>query len=100
MHLISSEDLTITLLIRALFSLFFSLHFGLLWVFTAVPGLSLVVGSRDSSLLQRAGSVGVVPELSCPKACGDFLDQRLSPCPHQQADSYPLDHQTNPELRL
>ena len=36
--------------------------------------------------------VVVVHRLSCPVACGIFLDQGLSPCPlHWQVDSKPLD---------
>ena len=40
------------------------------------------------------GSVGVGHGLSCPVACGIFLDQGSNPCPlHWQADSQPLDQQ-------
>ena len=39
--------------------------------------------------------------LSCPTACGIFLDQRWNLCPlHQQVDSLPLDHQGSPTTIL
>ena len=44
-------------------------------------------------------SVVAAHGLSCPKACGIFLDKGLNPCSlHWQADSQPLDHQTSPAL--
>ena len=44
--------------------------------------------------LQTVGSVVVIHRLSCPLACGIFLDQGLNPCPlHWQADSQSLDYQ-------
>ena len=43
------------------------------------------------------GSVVVAHRLSCPEACGIFLDQELNPCPlHWQAASYPLCQQVSP----
>ena len=46
------------------------------------------------------GSV-VAHRLSCPVACGIFLDQRSNPCSlHWQADSLPLCHQENPVFSL
>ena len=80
-------------------------YFWLLWVLVAALGLSLVVPSGDCSLavlrlhfsgfscceawaLEHAGSVIVLPGLSCPVACGIFLDQGLNLWPlHWQADS-------------
>ena len=85
----------------------------------AVCGLSLVVASRDYSLvavhgllravaslvaehsLECAVSAAVAYRLSCPAACGIFPDQRLNPCLlHWQADSQPLDHQGSPGFFL
>ena len=90
------------------FFFFFLFYFWLLWVFITACGLSLVEGSRGYSLVvvrgllmdvafvtadQQAlgctGSVVVAHGLSCPKACGIFLVQRLNPCRlHWQVDSY------------
>ena len=43
------------------------------------------------------GSVVVAHRLSCPVACGIFLEQGSNPCPlHWQADAKPLDHQGSP----
>ena len=85
------------------FLLFF---FWLCWVLVAVPGLSLVVASRDYSSLRCEGfhcsgfsccgaqtlgaraSVVVAHGLSCSVACGIFPDQGLNPHPlHWQAVS-------------
>ena len=78
------------------------------WAFSSCGGqlllaASLVVeheGSRACGL-QSAGSVVVAHGLSCPVACGIFLDQasKLSPL-HWQAVSYPLDHQGSPVFLL
>ena len=48
--------------------------------------------------LQSTGSVVVYQGLiSCPVACGIFLDQGLNPCLlHWQADSLPLSYQGSP----
>ena len=48
--------------------------------------------------LQSTGSVVMYQGLiSCPVACGIFLDQGLNPCLlHWQADSLPLSHQGLP----
>ena len=44
--------------------------------------------------LQSSGSVAVAHWLSCPMACGIFLDQGLNPCLlHWQVDSLPLSPQ-------
>ena len=76
--------------------------FGCAWAFLhlRVPGFSLpwllllwIMGSR------HAGSVVVAHGLSCPMACGIFLDQGSKLCPlHWQEESYPLDHQGNPGM--
>ena len=51
------------------------------------------------SRAQSTGSVVGVPGLSCPVACGVFLDQRSNPhLPRWQADSLPLGHQGSPSL--
>ena len=43
------------------------------------------------------GSVTVAQRLSCPTACGIFLDQESSLCPlYWQLDSSPVDHQGSP----
>ena len=47
--------------------------------------------------LQREGSVVVVHGLSCPEACGSFLDQGLNlGLLLWNMNSYPLDHQGSP----
>ena len=47
--------------------------------------------------LQSSGSVAVAHWLSCPMACGIFLDQGLNPCLlHWQADSLSVSHQGSP----
>ena len=79
------------------------------WVSVAVHGLSLVAASRSSSLvvvrglltmaslvaehkLWNTGSAVVVHGLSCPVACGIFLNQGSNPCPLSwQVYSQPLD---------
>ena len=80
----------------------------------AVGGLLIAVASLVAELrLQARGlnSCGlralhcrlsnVVQGLSCPAACGIFLDQGSNPCPlHWQADSYPLYHQVSPRCPL
>ena len=67
----------------------------------SLPWLLLLqsTGSRACGFqqLQRAGSVVVAHRLSCPEACGIFLDQGLNPCLlHWQEDSLPLSHQGIP----
>ena len=43
-------------------------------------------------------SVVVAHGLSCPEACGTFLDQGSNQCPlHCKVDSQPLDHLGNPK---
>ena len=102
----------------------FILSSSLQWVFITTVGLSLVVTSSGYSpfrcpnfslhwllLLQSTGSrhtgfsscsmwaqqLGHTGLVSCPTACGIFLDQGSNPCPlHWQADSYPLHHQASP----
>ena len=90
-------------------------YFWFHWVLIPVRGLSLAVASGGCSLWQCTGvslewflllrstnpraraSVGVVHGLSCPVACGIFLDQGLNPCPlHGHADSDPLYYQGSP----
>ena len=87
---------------------------GLQWVFVAVRAFSgcgewelisvavrglltwwpLLLGSTGSG---HGCSVAVAHRLSCPVACGIFLDQGSSLCPlHWQADSYPLYHHSSP----
>ena len=79
--------------------------FWLRWVFVAVCGLSLVAVGKSYSLvvvcrliyvispvaehgLQSLGSGVVARGLSCPTACGVFLDQGSNPCLlHWQMDS-------------
>ena len=61
-------------------------------------------GSRAQALqwlqpprLWSTSLVVLVHRLSCPEACGIFLDGGSNPCPlHWQEDSYPLDHQGSP----
>ena len=74
---------------------------------SAVRRLSLVAVSKSYSFLHCMGfslwwlmllwskvSVVVAHRLSCPSACGIFLDEGWNPCPlHWQVDSYPLLHQ-------
>ena len=58
-------------------------------------------GSRACRLqyLKHAGSGVVVHGLSCPMACGIFLDQRLNLCLlHWQVESYLLYYQGSPTL--
>ena len=58
----------------------------------------LIVAFLVQHRLKGVGSVVVAHGLSCPVACGVFLDQESNPCPlHWQADLQPLDHQGNPE---
>ena len=80
------------------------------WLFIAASVLSPAVRSRDHSseqstgsrvhglqYLQHTRSAVVERGLSCPMACGIFLERGLNPCPlHWQADSYPLCHQGSP----
>ena len=94
-------------------------NLGLRWVFTAAHGwLSVVVsgatfhpGARASrccgfscapggaQVLRERALVVVVQGLSCPVACGIFLDQRSNLCPlHLQVNSQPLYHQGSPVL--
>ena len=82
------------------------MYFWLRWVFIGAHRLSLIAKSRDSlieasrlliagaSLVAEHGfqgawaSVVVVLGLSCPMACGIFLEQGLNRCPlHCQVDS-------------
>ena len=102
--------------------IFIYLLFWMWWVFVDAWELSPVVVSGGYFLLQCAGfslwwlllfwrALGsqaqqlqcvasvVVHGLSCPTACGSFLDQGLNQCPlHCKADSLPLDHQGNPKF--
>ena len=69
--------------------LFFQFWFH--WVYVTVCRLSIVTESRGYS-------PGVEYGLSCPEACGIFLDQGSDWCPlHCKADSSPLDHQGSPQ---
>ena len=73
------------------------LIFLLCWLFVTMCGLSLVVAHQlhvvvvslvVEQMLEFMGSVVVVRGLSCPKACGIFLDQGLNLGPlHWQVDS-------------
>ena len=46
-------------------------------------------------------SVVVARGLSCPMACGIFLEQGLNPHPlHWRVDSQPVDHERNPRVLL
>ena len=59
--------------------------------------LLAVASCYGAQTLEHVGSVAVAHGLSCPTACGIFLDQVSNLCPlHWQADSYPLDHQGSP----
>ena len=83
-----------------------------LFIFIAAHRVSPVVASRGScslqcvgfslrwlSLLQSVGSLVVVHGLSCPIACGVFLDQGYNLHPqHWQVDCQPLEHQGSPDL--
>ena len=56
----------------------------------AVCGLLIVLASLvvEHGLSGAGASVVLVHRLSCPKACGIFLDQGLNLCPlHCKADS-------------
>ena len=100
--------------------LLIDLLFCLCWVFVAsLCGLSLVAVSGGCSLVVVCGlliavvslvaahglqsmsaSVVVMQGLSCPAACGIFLDKGLNSCPlHQWVDSLPLDHWTSLPFR-
>ena len=81
---------------------FFNL-FWLCWVFVAARRLSLVAASGGYCLVLLPGLLVAMASfvaehrLSCPVACGIFLDQGLNPCPlNWQADFLPLDHQGSP----
>ena len=51
-------------------------------------------------LQSMSASVVVMQGLSCPAACGIFLDKGLNSCPlHQWVDSLPLDHWTSLPFR-
>ena len=51
--------------------------------------------------LQSTGSVVVADGLSCPEACGIFLEQGSNLYPlHWQADSEPLNHQGSPLINF
>ena len=69
-------------------------------LFVVMLGLLIVLASLISQHRFQASldSVVVVYNLSCPEACGIFLDQGLNPRPlHWQAESYPLCHQGGPQ---
>ena len=93
----------------------FLFYFWLCWIFVAARGLSLVAGSRSSSLVlncggfelwwlllgstgpKHVGSVVVAYGLGCSMACETFPDEGWKPCPlHCKADSQPLDPQGSP----
>ena len=59
------------------------------WASLAVVSLVAELSSRVlPSVVTAQDSVVVVYQLSCPAACGIFLDQGSNPCPlHWQADS-------------
>ena len=58
------------------------------------------LGGCNSPALEH-GSVVEAHELSCPEACGIFLDQGSKPCPlHWQVDAYPLRYEGSPALRF
>ena len=61
-------------------------------------GLLTTVPSLVKHRLQGVQASAVMAlRLSCPMACGIFLDQGLNLCPlHRQVDSFPLDHQGSP----
>ena len=61
-----------------------------------------VVPSLVKHRLQGTQASAVMAlRLSCPTACGIFLDQGWNLCPlHQQVDSLPLDHQGSPTTIL
>ena len=47
--------------------------------------------------LQSTGSVVMAHGISCPEACGIFLEQESNPCLlHCQVDSFPLGYQGGP----
>ena len=69
-----------------------------MYVFLAALGLHCFAWAFSSCCEQAhellTGLVVVAHRVSCPKACGIFLDQGSNPCPlHWQVDSYPLYHQ-------
>ena len=79
---------------------------GFLWLQGAVSTLQLrFLGFSLQGLLwlqstgfRHVGSIVVACGLSCPMACGIFLDQGSNPCPlHWPVDSQPLDHQGSPK---
>jgi hypothetical protein len=104
------ECLSLNLLFKKKKNFIYLLSFWLHWMLSAASGLSVAVGSGGCSPEQCTGcrvhglqwlwhtSLAVVERgLSCPMACGIFLEQGLNPCPlHWQADSYPLCHQGSP----
>ena len=59
-------------------------------------------GSRVCRLrqLQPLGSVAVVHRLSCPTACGVFLDQGQNQCPCIARQILNLDHQGSPTFLI
>ena len=60
--------------------------------------LTVVVSLVAEGGLWGTVSVAVVHGLSCPGACGIFLDQGTNLCLlHWQADSLPLSHQGGPK---
>ena len=68
---------------------------------------SAVTGHVLGSCSLRALAVAMRPQqlgrnsLAAPQQCGILLDQGWNPCPlHQQADSYPLDHQGSPSYSI
>ena len=96
----------------------FYLFIWLCWVFTAECRLSLAAVSGGYSLVAVCGlliaaaslvaehrlqgieaSVVVVPGLSCPEACGIFLDQGSNWCPQYQTGRRILNHLTTREVQ-
>ena len=70
------------------------MYFWLHWVLVAVRAFS---SCAEWGLLSSYGSVVVAYWLSCPKACGVFLDQGLNlRLLHWQADSSSPSHQERP----
>ena len=74
---------------------------GLLIVVASLAVEHRLEGSQAAGVaaprLQSAGSIVMAHGLSCPEACGIFLEQELNPCLlHWQVDSFPLGHQGGP----
>ena len=65
------------------------------------PGLVSTGSAAVAPGLVSTGSAAVAHGLSCPVACGIFLDQGSNPCPlHWQAYSYLLDHEGSPKKKF